>query len=36
MLVYKDIIRCIANTDKNYFLCSEKNKENNKNKRNRI
>lgn len=34
MLVYKDIIRCIANTDKNYFLCSEQNNRNkNKNKR---
>ena len=32
MLVYKDIIRCIANTDKNYFLCSEQNNRN-KNKR---
>ena len=34
MLVYKDIIRCIANTDKNYFLCGEQNNRNkNKNKR---
>ena len=36
MLVYKDIIRYIANTDKNYFLCSEKNNKNNKNNKNKI